>query len=286
VLLHEGELLVIDQSLALDRALVGMQFAVNDQERNRKSTPDWGNWKNAWGGMIESYAESWISEMPMTLLTGTSVFLEEDLCQAYPSSEVCDAIIRSDSTFVLFEVCSSRLTIKTTAHGSVDAFEIDTERVIHDKVSQLHATARNIINNEPALTGQTPTPDVAIRPVLVLANPFPLNPIIKNEFIDKPIQALHFLSGPGVHKLAIIDLEELEMLVGFHEQGHSMVEIIGRWQDSELRDWPLRNYVASQRALKKKVERPERIRISTESIFDGLATRLGFDISDYRSEQA
>jgi hypothetical protein len=74
--------------------------------------------------------------------------------------------------------------------------------------------------------------------------------------------------------LAIIDMDELEMLEGLAETGASPVDVLRSWRASALGEWPLALYVFNTYGPWGPANRPSRMRDSVDRTFEDIIGRL------------
>jgi hypothetical protein len=269
----EGGLLVIDGTFLIKRVTSGLFWYVHDQERARGGAARM-RWTQAYGDMMESYAESILEPMapPVIGASDTTWFTEDDLGAAYPETKRADAAIDFGTTVCVFEVVTHQLTVSTRIEVDLSSFKADLKVAIYKKAKQLHETCENLSTDLRPLTGDART-DVQVVPVLIVAGTFPVNDVTTAE-IERHCRDEGWFEHARIQSLAVIDIEELEMLEAMWERGHSIVDLVVGWKTSDAGGMSLRNWLIDTSGV--DAMRPNRIQVEGEGAIQSLYERLNF----------
>jgi hypothetical protein len=104
-------------------------------------------------------------------------FTEGDLHAAFPGSKVCDGGIDYGGDVVLAEVGSGTARVPTRQEADVASFCADADRLVVDKLKQLHATAGNLLCDPQLPNSPLTGPPDRIFPVVIFGGQFPVNPL-------------------------------------------------------------------------------------------------------------
>lgn len=273
ILVVNGDLLLVDNVLLLDRVTTGLYYYVLDHER-AKGDANRQTWQKAWGKMVELIAEESLRTMaPILLGAGSTFFTEEDLEIAYPDKKKADVVIDSGDAMLILEVVSGQLKIESRVQIDPLAFREDLRKILFDKFDQLSETSENILSNPAPLNGSTRPPG-RIQPVLLAGGRFPVNDVTTNEAAAYIADKRLFEDARNL-PVAVIDLSELEMLEALHEKGKNPIALIRRWKSSDLSAMPLRNWIIREPGL--EVARPARIAERMSGFLHEVGIRLGLN---------
>ena len=114
---------------------------------------------------------------------------------------------------------------------------------------------------------------LSIVPTLVVGGGFLPN-MLSYQYIRHRLDELQLLQDPRIEPLAILDLEDVEVLEGLGERGHSPIDVLVGWQRSEHRDLPLTNYLIREGMLRDGA-RPSRTESTVAAAFEEIFHRLG-----------
>ena len=143
-----------------------------------------------------------------------------------------------------------------------------------DKCRQLDSMATALLKDEEPLTGVPHGKRHArIVPALVVGGGIPLNPLVRTH-IRECLQERGLLDHPLIEPLAILDLEDVELLEAAGERGMNPSDILVGWQASELSGLPLNNYMLREGTLVPPA-RPARMEETVSSTFEEVVSRLG-----------
>lgn len=279
--LDEG-LLVLDGVFLTERFTSGLFWLVNDYLNKSEGSEARKAWTRAWGQMVEAMAEDDLRPHAPQLLGDSRTFFDEEaITAAYAPRttakrgqrpKASDCAIDFGSAVGVFEVVSGRLVNATRLGADRSSFEADMEKILLKKVRQLDATARNLRAHPELLFGQGARPR-PVQPVVVAGEEFPIS-LVVTRYVDEYCDTNGFLRGPGIRKLAIIDVGDLEALEGLAEGGHPVIEVLAGWQKSDLAEFSLRNYLLEQYPWKPELYRPRRMQPRVEPTLKALRERL------------
>jgi hypothetical protein len=270
--LSDNSVVVLDETLLLDRITKGLYWIVFDAELNQGGKAS-ELWSAAYSEMIELYAEDRIAAMAPKVLGEKTFYTEDDIGAAYGERR-CDAII-DVGEFGLFEIQKGQLSIATRQQGDIEKFKTETDQMIIQKTQQLDETAKAVLEDERSLTGHKPRIQPRVQPVVVLGGSYPVNPIT-TEYIEQQVAKAKLLTDARIRALGVIDLGELDMLEGLFEHEHSNpVAVVEEWKKSSTWRFSLRNYLWEQRRTGDPDQfRPAWMRAAGEGLFDEVITRL------------
>jgi len=260
VLRVDDRLLVLDQEFLQRRFTESVIWAIADNERlkqgGHKASRDW---LRAHGQAVEAAARAQIEALaPRIPLLGTNsgmstYFSDADLIRAYPTKKKGTIPTQSDAvvwlgqsgTWLIWEIVSAELKLPTRQGRLLETFREDVERMVMKKLRQLDATARNILaDHGVALLGYD-AKTLSIQPILVQGGHFPVHPATI-AFIDDQMRREHLLQDARVRRLAILHLDELNVLESMAERKSDLVALFAEWQRSERKAQPLKNFLYSR----------------------------------------
>ena len=274
VLHLDDGLIVVDAVSLMRRFTTGLYWLVHDYLKATEGDAGREAWNKAWGQMVEEMAEDSLrAHLPAALGTGTTFFTEEDLMRAYPTTKRSDVVIDAGEAFGSFEVVSGQLTVPTRVAGDRDTFNRDMQKLAFDKIEQLDDTARNLIENETTLTGISRAGLREVQPVIVAGGGFPVSLPVMNH-IREWCAAHGRLIDPHIRPLGIIEPSELEMLEGFAEHGINPLDVIRDWQQSDLANISLRNFLYEHWPYDAALYRPNRMKPRVEQLHQEMVARL------------
>lgn len=277
VLRTERGLLVMDEVALWKRITSGLYWVVHDYIKNVRAPGTDMNlrWNEAYSEMVEMAVEDQLHAMAPPLLgsEGTLFFTEEDLERAYGSGQRADAAVDFGDVLMLTEVVSGQLAVATRIEGSIRKFKDDTSRLVIEKCEQLEAASQAILRDESSLTRSEPVPGRRILPVVVVGGGYPVSRLTM-AYIREELERLGILQDPRVMPLAIIDMDELEMLEGLAERGTNPVDVLRAWRESALGEWPFSLYVINTYGPWGPANRPTRMRESVDRTFEDIVDRL------------
>jgi hypothetical protein len=271
--LPDGRVVILDQTLLLDRITNGLYWIVFDSESNR-GKKEAELWSAAYSEMIEAYALDRVRAIAPTVPQGKTFYSEDEIGAAYAKRR-CDAIV-DFGDFALFEVQKGQVSLGTRQGASIDAFIKDTDQMVIQKAAQIDETAAALLDDERPLTGIALRPKPIFQPFIVLGATYPVNPIT-TEYIAQQIKAHGLLSDPRGRDLALIDLGELDMLEGMWERDKaSPIEVVRNWKSSAGWRFSLRNYLLEH----YRSGDPDQFRASWmkpvgDELFEDVIKRLG-----------
>jgi hypothetical protein len=164
---------------------------------------------------------------------------------AYANQKTADGVLWYNTDAVVAEIFAGGPTIDMRVRGTYGALEQDLDKQIWDKVVQLDETVVAVLNDDRSLTGSPEQTVTRVRPLLVQAREFPAMPIMYAyvqsgcESEDHPL-----LQQPGVEHLGIVEVYELEMVLGLCEStDHTFPQLLTEWCEGPRRGWCLKNHL-------------------------------------------
>jgi hypothetical protein len=241
VFLDDGGLLLLDVNLLVPRVFGGIPiYDIVAPLAPDGRRPDPSRAERTFG-CVRHLAEVYAMEV-IESLTGAGsscrrLCREDELRSAVgrkkQRQKLADAAVDYGDGWVVAEVTTSKLTRASVAASSA-ALSGDVDKLV-GKVAQLDATIAVLRGRERVLTGAAPTPGRRFHPLLVLADPFPVNPF-SLEVLRRRVAARGLLTGRDVAPLEVVGLVELEMLEA----------LAGKEQGALFRD-SVRNYLLLER---------------------------------------
>lgn len=245
LMLPQGDVLVLDMQMLASRVTEGIFWDVHDHLKDRDGEQARRAWTQVWGDMVEHWAVDRLPALAPAALEGHTYWSPGDLETAYPRTSTCDAAVEVAPDMLLLEAVGGRFTFKTRARGMVPALRDDVEKLVMKKARQLDATARSVLRNEQSLTGYPQVRGRTIQPLVITGCQWPANPLLR-IYIESECNREKLFTDPRVASLAVIGLDELGALEQLSAAGSSPVQAIRDWQASNLRDMPLRNWLARE----------------------------------------
>lgn len=214
------DLIVLDKDFLVERFTTGLYHSVfahqQDNSPDPKKLPM--RWVQAFGEMFELSVEEQIVAMKPDGHGVRTVYTEEDLERAYgEGTHRPDVAVYYGRHLVVFEVVSGRMTIGSRSGGDLEAFARDTEKLVSKKFRQLGDACNTILIDETRLTGEPPTPDLEIVPVVVQADLFPSDALTL-ELVRKLAKDTGLFGDPRIKEPSIIVPTELDMLEGLYDR--------------------------------------------------------------------
>lgn len=234
------------------------------------------------GALVETYAQQTVERAfpskahEIIWLPGT---VHRDVPYDVPGGErrTPDVAIDLTPDLVLIEVTSSRLTERTVVDADPDSVRQDIQKIVIDKVAQLGDRIRDLRSGLSMLPGLELANVERMWPIVVASEGLFQTPTLWAHISDAVTAAL---TQPTVQPLTLLDIEDLEELMGHVVEGLSLVEILRRktspaWREMELAMW-FRG--AGLEAVNSPIAREQ-----LEHAFDVVARQLfGDDVVDER----
>jgi hypothetical protein len=274
VLIEPNGLVVLDQDLLWNRCTSGLYWVVHDGLKASDGEGARHQWTMAYAAMVEALAEDSLRPLAPPLLSGAAMtfFTEEDFEHAYGAIARSDVGIDFGEAILLVEIVSGQLTVVSRVQGNLAKLEQDFDRLVIDKCVQLDSIASRLLEDEEPLTALPKGVRYPrIVPVVVVGGS-PLNSL-SYSYIRVRLEELELFQHPLISPLSVIDLEDVEMLKGIGERGYSPAQVLEDWQASELRDYPIHNFLIRQGLLAGGA-RPARMVAAFDAAFRDVVQRL------------
>jgi hypothetical protein len=158
-----------------------------------------------------------------------------------------DLVVLYPRTAIFIEVTATRIRLEATAiSGDLRAFEEDVGKIILANARQMTHRIRDFRQGLYAFAGVTRNDIDRIFPVVVTINSIPESTPIWNHILGM-LTDRGLLMEPGVERLQLIDVEELDMLEPVLSQGLSLLDILeARSADNERRNIGLKNFLIAR----------------------------------------
>lgn len=177
--------------------------------------------------------------------SGLAFYSEDELNAAYPSSRVVDGVVDYGDYLLAVEVTGGQTVLDTRVSGDPDKFEADTNKLVLNKVNQLHDLCRSLLDDQSRLTGYPPSPRQKIVPILVVGGGYPADALSRSHVEDKLAEE-GLLQDDALLPLCILDPTEVEILETLQDSGKSPAWVLAAWKRSGLRNVGFKNYVVKE----------------------------------------
>lgn len=266
-------LLVLDERLMWERMTNGLFWFVHESLRVTDAEGQSASkFRKAHGLMIEDIVLDSFSQTAVPLIGsgGKTFYTEKDLQAAYPkaaqaSGKRCDAALDFGSYVLLVEVVSGRLSVPARCDGDLNKLVDDFENNVFGKARQLHETAQHLLVDDSALTGSARRDQLRILPLLVSGGGIQFNPV-SHAYVRHILERRGWLQHARIEPFGMIDLDDVDALVGLSERGLTPIDLLVGWRHSDIPDVPFRNYLIREG---HGAVRPER---SDQAVADTIAT--------------
>lgn len=218
---HLGdELLVLDEIYLLQKfTMLGLFWAVHDNERDHHTARDRHHWNQAHGELVEGLVIERLCEMAPTAQgrpSGKSFYSEQDMKDTFPKSRVGDAAVDYGDYFLLFEVTGGQPVVGTRVAGEPETFLKDTEKLVLEEAKQLHECCELLLTGQKQLTGYDPPANRRIVPIVVAGGGYPSD-TLSRSYVEDVLEQKGWLQDEAIEPLCLLDLPEVEILESLHE---------------------------------------------------------------------
>jgi hypothetical protein len=269
-----GDLILLSGKLLLDRIAGGAAYWELDEHFKQQGKQAFSGFRIFHGRVVERHIRDGVEAMVAELPGARRIWDEADQRKAWGKTsrrgrarpeKACDLLIDYGWAWVCLEVVSGRLTQQSVARGSERDFDKDVDKLVEDKLAQLHTSIRNLREREEALTGRPPMAGKRFFPVVLAGYGFPANPMTMSVIRQRAADA-GLLQGPEVGAVETLDFDMLEQVEAMAEQGGpSLAELLRDKQTANLRLAALDQYMHFERRL--ALRRPRRIDNILERVF-------------------
>lgn len=280
VRLEDGSLLLLSLKFLQERTLGGAAYWELDRHYAAQGEAAFQRFRKFYAKVVEQYVrESLQHIVPQARAGARRLFDEQDQWKAWGTKKAkpkaCDFLIDYGTAWVAIEVVSGRLTQESISGGTSSDFNRDVRKLVEEKALQLDSTIRNLDRNEKALTGRPRTSGRKIYPIVLVAHGFPVNPTTMT-IIHERINDVGLLKGRNVAKLEIIDLDNLEQIEAFLEDGGlSFPELLADKQSANLRLTAFDQYLSFERGV--LLRRPSRIGDFAKNVIRRILREAGIE---------
>lgn len=264
-----GHLTVLDPRMVIGRAS-GL-WPMYDILRELESRGDHRQLDRIRGCVAHIYEEYALEGVAGMVGLGTGrLYRENDLRAAY-RGKVADAAFDYGHSWVVVEVTTVGLQGLTAAGISDESVGKDVDGYVR-KARQLDATIDNLRRDEARLTGVGYEGRRRFFPVLVVANRFAGGPVFMT-LLRQRLAAVGLLQGEDVAPIEIMEIEDLDVVQGLHEQGGpSLLTLLQEKTASPMQNAAMRDYVMLE--LGERPSHPERVRSRWKSWVNTAAETL------------
>jgi hypothetical protein len=227
-----------------------------------------------YGQLVETYALE-LAESVYPPLAGQPRVYGEQRYGKGGGSKTSDISIDSAPDLVLFEVAGGRLTEPSRVLAEWDRVEFDLEKLVLARIRKLDGAIDAILSGKAKIPHVDREQLRHIWPVIVTAGD-----IVQSELLWDYVQeqAPALLQQPQVQPPTLLDLEDLELLLGLAEGGTSLVDILRRkskprYHAFDLQAWQTNDPTAPPGRV------PSLLSGRMREVFVSVADVFGFDTS-------
>jgi hypothetical protein len=168
-----------------------------------------------------------------------------------------DVAIHHGSNLILIEVRSGVLSPWFRTSGELDEFQKQLDRLVISKINQLGRRLADLKRGTGKIPGVDPGSVARVWPVLTTAS------LTQSEFLYDWVQTQlpAAFREDDVRPLIVLDIEDLEILMGLVEDGRDLVEMFESWQTGPYPKLGLKRFAIEELGAAKTT----RARITTET---------------------
>jgi len=231
-----------------------------------------------WGELLEDYVlrlarSSYPRERPVG---GGRVYGEQPYGRKR-QAKTSDVAVDLGLDLVLIEVTGSRLRADTLLLGDPHSVIGDLQRTVVRKIRQLDGCINALLNGTATIPADNKEVDLArverIWPIVVTASDVTQNGLVWTVIRE---QTAGSLSQAKVQPLTLLDLEDVEHLLGFVEAGRSLPDVLARKTADPYRDLELAVWVRHDPAAPRELTRPGLVEDLWERVTDQASAMLDF----------
>jgi hypothetical protein len=184
-------------------------------------------------------------------------------------AKTSDVAIDLGLDLVLIEVSGSRLRAETLLEGSADSVGEDLKRMLVAKIIQLHGCIDALLDGSaetPAGSGEVDLSRIErIWPVVVSAGAIVQNGLVWHHVREKTTE---LLEQAKVQPPTLLDLEDLEQLLGLVESGRDICALLAGKTTGPYRDLELAIYLNEAPGAPRERPRPEKVEASWQAVIE------------------
>jgi hypothetical protein len=201
--------------------------------------------------------------------------------QPYETSDgeakTSDVAIDFGLDLVLIEVSGSRLRAETLLAGSAESVAKDLERMLVAKIVQLDGCIEALLNGSAQIPAGNAEIDLSrverIWPVVVSPGAIVQNGLVWHHVREKTSGRL---AQPKVQAVTLLDLEDLEQLLGLVESGHQLCTMLAGKTDGPYRDLELAVYLNTAPEAPRERPRPAMVEATWQAAIDRAQEMIDF----------
>jgi hypothetical protein len=227
-----------------------------------------------YGQLVETYALE-LAESVYPPLAGQRRVQGEQRYGKGGGSKTSDISIDSAPDLVLFEVAGGRLTEPSRVLAQWDRVEFDLEKLVLARIRKLDGAIDAILSGKAKIPNVDADQLRHIWPVVVTAGD-----IVQSELLWDYVheQAPEALQQRQVQPVTLLDLDDLELLLGLAEGGATVVDILRSKADPRYRPFDLRAWLTDDpTAPPERV--PSLLKGRMREVVVSVADLFGFDTS-------
>lgn len=279
----DGRLLLLSPRAIQNWLTSGLYYRLLDAAKEAEGGAGVNRFTAYVGHLVEHYVLELVSSAHPTPRLPTAGRVVGEQPYGRQGAKTSDVAVLYPHEVVLLEVSSPRLTWASRNESDGQAIERDLWRIVGKRVKQLAQTIEAI---KPLDAGQAPqarlldldgTKVARFRPVIVTVEPVHMTPPIRDYL------AKHHPDWPGrgdIEPLEIMDLEDLEALIGLVESGHSLRSLLTQKQDQVGNGVDVGQWL-SQALPRAEVTRPSYLSQAVREVLDRTSDLVGIDRQDW-----
>jgi hypothetical protein len=192
-------------------------------------------------------------------------------------AKTSDVAIDLGLDLVLLEVSVSRLRADTLLNGSAGSVAEDLKRMLIAKIVQLDGCIAALISGNAEIPARAAEVDLSrverIWPVVVTTGGIVQNGLLWHHVREKTAGRLE---QPTVQPPTLLDLEDLEQLLGLVEAGHDLPTLLAGNAREPFRDLELAVYLNEGVGAPRERPRPASVEASWQAVIDRAEAMMDF----------
>jgi hypothetical protein len=192
-------------------------------------------------------------------------------------AKTSDVAIDLGLDLVLLEVSVSRLRADTLLSGSAGSVAEDLKRMLIAKIVQLDGCIAALISGNAEIPARAAEVDLSrverIWPVVVTTGGIVQNGLLWHHVREKTAGRLE---QPTVQPPTLLDLEDLEQLLGLVEAGHDLPTLLAGNAREPFRDLELAVYLNEGAGAPRERPRPASVEASWQAVIDRAEAMMDF----------
>ncbi len=210
--LPSGRIVLLCFQYLFDRLTTGVYWIVLDHLYTKSGPSASLAWTRFNGRIFQEHVTRRIRELAPRGGPETKLFEDSLYRIGAQEQRAADAMLLDGNRLVLVESSATRLTARRSVSlGDVDSIRADMDKMVFHNAASLDAVIRHAQAGTLAPEGHSLAGAAQYLPVIVLPEGFPRFPVI-DSYLRQQVTSKGLLLQRGVAPLAILDIEELEVL--------------------------------------------------------------------------